>query len=158
MDISALACHGPVDLPSLGADFACLSFYKMFGYPTGLGALFIRNGTADMLQLSCVLVSEIVENSCIGVVGVSIDVAHLLTESKLYFGGGTVGAISSTQPFNAFREQPNERLEDGTVSFLGIATLAPGFSVLQQLGMHNIQRYGTLCRDGSRSWLTLASM
>ncbi len=39
LDVAKAAANGPVHLPSLGADLACLSFYKLFGEPTGLGAL-----------------------------------------------------------------------------------------------------------------------
>ena len=28
----------------------CLSFYKMFGYPTGIGALLVKNDSANVLQ------------------------------------------------------------------------------------------------------------
>ncbi|KAL1465074.1 hypothetical protein WDU94_004669 [Cyamophila willieti] len=31
-------------------DFVCISFYKMFGYPTGLGALLIKNSSAHVLN------------------------------------------------------------------------------------------------------------
>jgi molybdenum cofactor sulfurtransferase len=34
----------PPDLSEYPADFVVLSFYKLFGYPTGLGALLVRNG------------------------------------------------------------------------------------------------------------------
>ncbi|KAJ8433037.1 hypothetical protein Cgig2_009137 [Carnegiea gigantea] len=34
----------PLDLSKYPADFVVISFYKMFGYPTGLGALIVRNG------------------------------------------------------------------------------------------------------------------
>ncbi len=36
--------HSRIDLSQHPADFIALSFYKMFGYPTGLGALLVRNG------------------------------------------------------------------------------------------------------------------
>uniref|UniRef100_A0A8D8Q5V3 Molybdenum cofactor sulfurase n=1 Tax=Cacopsylla melanoneura TaxID=428564 RepID=A0A8D8Q5V3_9HEMI len=31
-------------------DFVCISFYKMFGYPTGLGALLVKNSSAHVLN------------------------------------------------------------------------------------------------------------
>lgn len=34
----------PLNLDETHPDFVALSFYKMFGYPTGLGALLVRNG------------------------------------------------------------------------------------------------------------------
>ncbi|KAG4990095.1 hypothetical protein JHK87_023552 [Glycine soja] len=37
----------PPDLSKYPADFVAISFYKLFGYPTGLGALIVRNGTVS---------------------------------------------------------------------------------------------------------------
>lgn len=42
----------PPDLSKFPADFVCLSFYKIFGYPTGLGALLVRTDAAQTLQKS----------------------------------------------------------------------------------------------------------
>jgi len=53
-----------LDLDKYSPDFVAVSFYKMFGYPTGLGALLVRNKTA---------------------------VAVL--RRKKYFGGGTVEVV-----------------------------------------------------------------
>ena len=40
----------PPDLSLYPADFVVISFYKLFGYPTGLGALIIRNDAAKLLK------------------------------------------------------------------------------------------------------------
>uniref|UniRef100_A0A1D1ZL06 Molybdenum cofactor sulfurase n=1 Tax=Anthurium amnicola TaxID=1678845 RepID=A0A1D1ZL06_9ARAE len=40
----------PPDLARFPADFVVLSFYKIFGYPTGLGALIVRNEAAKLLK------------------------------------------------------------------------------------------------------------
>ncbi|KAK7317272.1 hypothetical protein RJT34_01353 [Clitoria ternatea] len=40
----------PLDLSKYPADFVTISFYKLFGYPTGLGALIIRNDAAKLLK------------------------------------------------------------------------------------------------------------
>ncbi|GLJ52600.1 hypothetical protein SUGI_1119500 [Cryptomeria japonica] len=42
----------PPDLSKFPADFVALSFYKIFGYPTGLGALIVRIDSAQKLQKS----------------------------------------------------------------------------------------------------------
>lgn len=47
------ACHvgcSVLDLQKHPADFIPISFYKMFGFPTGLGALLVRNDTATFLR------------------------------------------------------------------------------------------------------------
>ncbi|XP_027356558.1 molybdenum cofactor sulfurase isoform X2 [Abrus precatorius] len=40
----------PIDLSKYPADFVVISFYKLFGYPTGLGALIVRNDAAKLLK------------------------------------------------------------------------------------------------------------
>ena len=42
LDAAAFAPAHPLSLRECPADFAVLSFYKLFGYPTGLGALVMR--------------------------------------------------------------------------------------------------------------------
>lgn len=50
LDAASHVCTSPLDLTSNPAHFVALSFYKMFGYPTGLGALLVRNDCASFLQ------------------------------------------------------------------------------------------------------------
>ncbi|KAF5731289.1 Molybdenum cofactor sulfurase (LOS5) (ABA3) isoform 1 [Tripterygium wilfordii] len=40
----------PLDLSRCPADFVVISFYKLFGYPTGLGALIVRNDVSKLLK------------------------------------------------------------------------------------------------------------
>lgn len=42
LDAAAYVPTNPLDLTRTPADFVCVSFYKMFGYPTGVGALVAR--------------------------------------------------------------------------------------------------------------------
>jgi selenocysteine lyase/cysteine desulfurase len=42
LDTAAFAPTNALDLDRVAPDFACLSFYKIFGYPTGVGALLAR--------------------------------------------------------------------------------------------------------------------
>ena len=44
-----LSCNG-LDLAEIQPAFIVLSFYKMFGYPTGLGALLIKKSCVDVLE------------------------------------------------------------------------------------------------------------
>ena len=39
-----------LDLSEVKPDFVTVSFYKMFGYPTGVGCLLIRNTVLGKLQ------------------------------------------------------------------------------------------------------------
>ncbi|HSG46297.1 MAG TPA: aminotransferase class V-fold PLP-dependent enzyme [Longimicrobiales bacterium] len=50
LDTAAYVPTNPLDLGAVGPDFACVSFYKMFGYPTGLGALLARRESLAELE------------------------------------------------------------------------------------------------------------
>ena len=43
LDAAAFVPTNRLDLEQVQPDFVCLSFYKMFGYPTGVGCLLVRN-------------------------------------------------------------------------------------------------------------------
>ncbi|KAL4457811.1 hypothetical protein ABPG75_012676 [Micractinium tetrahymenae] len=49
-DTAAYApCH-PVSLRQVPADFICISFYKLFGFPTGVGALVMKKDLAKRMR------------------------------------------------------------------------------------------------------------
>ncbi|XP_043250230.1 molybdenum cofactor sulfurase 1 [Colletes gigas] len=50
LDASAFVSTNDLDLSVYKPDFVCLSFYKMFGYPTGIGALLVKNSSVDVLH------------------------------------------------------------------------------------------------------------
>ncbi|HED13699.1 MAG TPA: aminotransferase class V-fold PLP-dependent enzyme [Gammaproteobacteria bacterium] len=50
LDAAAFVPTNALDLQACKADFVCMSFYKMFGYPTGLGALLCRRQAAQKLR------------------------------------------------------------------------------------------------------------
>jgi selenocysteine lyase/cysteine desulfurase len=50
LDIAAYAPTRRISLRECPADFAALSFYKLFGYPTGLGALVVRREALARLR------------------------------------------------------------------------------------------------------------
>ena len=49
MDAAAFVATSPLDLRDVQPDFVPLSFYKMFGYPTGVGCLLVRNDALPRL-------------------------------------------------------------------------------------------------------------
>ncbi|KAL0912300.1 hypothetical protein M5K25_018264 [Dendrobium thyrsiflorum] len=100
----------PPDLARYPADFVTCSFYKMFGYPTGLGVLIVRNEAARLLN-------------------------------KKYFSGGTVSASIADIDFVKKRENIEQLFEDGTVSFLDIASIRHGFHIINRLTMLSIARH-----------------
>ncbi|KAJ3679297.1 hypothetical protein LUZ60_017308 [Juncus effusus] len=50
IDAAKGSATDPPDLGKYKADFVVFSFYKIFGYPTGLGALLVRNDAAHLLK------------------------------------------------------------------------------------------------------------
>lgn len=50
LDAAAFAPTSRLSLREVPADFVALSFYKMFGYPTGIGALIARREALRMLE------------------------------------------------------------------------------------------------------------
>ncbi|CAL9145333.1 unnamed protein product [Musa hybrid cultivar] len=100
----------PPDLTRYPADFIVFSFYKIFGYPTGLGALVIRSEAAKIL-------------------------------TKTYFSGGTVSASIADVDFIKRRDNIEQVLEDGTISFLAIASIRHGFKIINTLTHSAISRH-----------------
>ncbi|XP_037661814.1 molybdenum cofactor sulfurase isoform X2 [Choloepus didactylus] len=50
LDAAAYVSTSPLDLSAHPADFVPVSFYKIFGFPTGLGALLVNNRVAPLLR------------------------------------------------------------------------------------------------------------
>jgi selenocysteine lyase/cysteine desulfurase len=50
LDAAALVPTSRLDLSQVTPDFVCVSFYKMFGYPTGVGCLLVRNRMLPVLH------------------------------------------------------------------------------------------------------------
>ncbi|KAJ9480127.1 Molybdenum cofactor sulfurase [Pseudozyma hubeiensis] len=71
-------------------DLVAFSFYKIFGYPTGLGGLLVRKSAAPRLL------------------------------HKTYYGGGTVDSILAETRWTKPRKDLEARLEDGTSNIHGI--------------------------------------
>lgn len=103
LDAASYVSTSKLDLSKVQPDFMCFSFYKIFGYPTGLGALLVKNSSQEVLN------------------------------QKRYFGGGTVDIVLSSENFHVKRKNLSERFEDGTVPFLSIISLKQCFDTLQRL-------------------------
>lgn len=50
VDTASYVSCNKLDLNLFKPDFLCISFYKIFGYPTGLGALLVKNSSAYVLK------------------------------------------------------------------------------------------------------------
>ena len=50
LDAASFAATNELNLNNFKPDFVCISFYKLFGYPSGLGALLVKNSSAHTLK------------------------------------------------------------------------------------------------------------
>ncbi|XP_072293099.1 molybdenum cofactor sulfurase [Eucyclogobius newberryi] len=113
VDPASHVSSSPLSLKRCRADFIPVSFYKMFGFPTGLGALLVRAEAAAALA------------------------------KRSYFGGGTAAAYLSGEDYYVPAESTSDRFEDGTVSFLDVIALNHSFDALYKLtgGMQWVQQH-----------------
>ncbi|KAF9345795.1 hypothetical protein BGX26_002730 [Mortierella sp. AD094] len=104
LDAASYAMTAELDLSdySESPDFIVVSFYKMFGFPTGLGAVIVKTELGPKLR-------------------------------KRYFGGGTVSAIASDEPWQVYRSSIHGRFEDGTLNFLDIVALDLAFDSVREI-------------------------
>ena len=92
LDAASFASTNHLDLTLYPAHFVALSFYKLFGYPTGLGALLVRSDVAHLLRGGGG--EEGVEGGGTG---------------RRYFGGGTVLISIARERYHLLRPLPHER-------------------------------------------------
>jgi selenocysteine lyase/cysteine desulfurase len=50
LDAAAFVPSNPLDLQKIQPDFVSISFYKIFGFPTGIGCLLVKKDSFDLLQ------------------------------------------------------------------------------------------------------------
>jgi molybdenum cofactor sulfurtransferase len=70
LDASSYVATNELDLSTIKPDFVTISFYKIFGYPTGLGALLVRNSSCHVLKKryfggGTVLMAQTLENTAV---------------------------------------------------------------------------------------------
>lgn len=87
LDAAAFVPTGRLDLAAVQPDFVSLSFYKMFGYPTGVGALLIRRATFAKLKRPWFAGGTV---NFVSVQGR----AHVLSPSEAAFEDGTLNYLS----------------------------------------------------------------
>jgi molybdenum cofactor sulfurtransferase len=114
LDGAAMAGKAPIILDHSGVDFFTFSFYKIFGWPTGLGGLMVRKGTPQGILMS----------------------------HKTYFGGGTLASnLHDKVGGHTLRTSFVAAMEDGTPNVYAIASVPIGFDSLERLGgVHVIEQ------------------
>lgn len=112
LDAAAFAPTSSLDLTTCQPDFVSLSFYKMFGYPTGLGALVARKDALARMRRPWFAGGTITFSSVKA------------------FDGGTDG----------FYLLPGGAgFEDGTVNYLSIPAVTSGLRWLDRIGLDLIR-------------------
>lgn len=111
VDAAAYVSTATIDLSRHRPDFMVVSFYKMFGYPTGVGALLVRRDAAERLV------------------------------RPWYAGGTTVFSsvqrFAGSGTGHRLLEAP-EGFEDGTPNFLAIPAVEIGLDFLRDVGLQTI--------------------
>src|SRR5690348_13628500 len=87
LDVAAFVPSNRLDLSQWRPDFVSLSFYKMFGYPTGVGALIARKSAVEKLHRPWYSGGTITFSSVVGF-------GHYLTPGSASFEDGTVNYLS----------------------------------------------------------------
>jgi len=111
LDAAAYVPTNRLDLSRCQPDFVVLSFYKIFGYPTGVGALLARRTALDRLQ------------------------------RPWYAGGTTsMSSVAAADDDGAgFYLTPGvDGFEDGTVNYLSIPAVEVGLRWIESIGMDKI--------------------
>jgi len=109
LDAAAFLPSNSLDLSLHQPDFISMSFYKLFGHPTGVGALVVRQ-----------------------------DKAHMLLRKEGWFAGGTI-AFNTVAGFGADREKAHEmapgkdRFEEGTVNYSNFIGVKCGLDYLKRI-------------------------
>ena len=110
LDAAKLGATYPLDLSTTGAAMACISLYKIFGEPTGLGALLVRSDLARKLKRPS-------------------------ADNNLYYGGGSVNAVlASDAEYLVPKQTIASALTPGTPHYRGAMSVPAGFDELKRLG------------------------
>lgn len=87
LDAAAFVPTNQLDLSQVKPEFVAMSFYKMFGYPTGLGALFIRKSVLGKLHRPWFA------GGTVNFVSAQAQ-AHILSKNEAAFEDGTVNYLN----------------------------------------------------------------
>eukprot|EP00961_Rhodomonas_salina_P079044 1062797-Rhodomonas_salina.2 len=111
LDTAALAPTSGVDLSEVQPEFGCLSFYKIFGYPTGIGCLVAKKSPLSRM------------------------------EKPWFAGGTIRAVTAQPGFLHHLSYDPSmhQCWEDGTINFQQTSAVKMGQEWIQSVGMHNIR-------------------
>jgi selenocysteine lyase/cysteine desulfurase len=114
LDAAAYVPTNSLDLSAVHPDFVSLSFYKMFGYPTGVGCLIARRDAVAKLR------------------------------RPWFAGGTVVIAsarVSREEARGFALNRDESAFEDGTINYLSIPAVEVGLRHIERVGIDNIHRH-----------------
>lgn len=153
LDAAAFVPSTLLNLFEYSPDFVCLSFYKIFGFPTGKFLL-----THVYLARSRI---RLFKEFCTGIGALLVKKGSPLSKDT-FFAGGTTEVYLPSENFRVLKptlhEQyvcpsisswmcilgfPFRRYEEGTIGFLGILALKYGFQAMERIAgpVKNIQNH-----------------
>ena len=128
LDIAKAASTSSINLRKLDPDFACVSFYKIFGAPTGIGALFVKRSSKHLLVPEWNGINDLERTQ---------KLKGKRKERRRYFGGGSVDIQLPTRDFVRLRSSLDS-LVHGTINFRSILSLRLGLQEIDLLGMDSV--------------------
>lgn len=117
LDVAAFVPTNRLDLSQVRPDFAPISFYKMFGYPTGVGALIARRTALAKLQRPWFA------GGTVQLVSTKADL-HVLAQGAAAFEEGTVNYLGLPAISNGLRlldEIGIETIHERVIALTGYA-------------------------------------
>jgi selenocysteine lyase/cysteine desulfurase len=105
LDAAAFVPSARLDLSAVKPDFVSVSWYKVFGYPTGVGCLVARKNALDRLR-----------------------------KHRPWFSGGTILGVSVQGGWHQLTNDESA-FEDGTLNFLAIPDVVTGLDWVGRIGM-----------------------
>ena len=145
LDAAAFAPTSKLDLSVYSPEFVALSFYKMFGYPTGIGCLLVKKAVFEKLKkpwfAGGTVTLSAIEHS-----------AHFLKNDHEKFENGTVNYLEIPAIVNGLNfierlnmENINARIKDISSSFLSDFTKLThknGRPLIKLYGPSNVENRG----------------
>ena len=105
LDAAAFVPTNVLDLSRVKPDFVPMSFYKIFGYPTGIGALLVNKS-----------------------------IMHQMKQTKSYFSGHNISISTTLGDGQRYLLENHEAYEDGTKNFLNIPMVKIGLKHIERIG------------------------
>lgn len=150
LDAAAFVPTNRLDLEAVSPDFVSISFYKMFGYPTGVGCLLVRNDTLPFLHRPWFAGGTVNFATVQGR-------AHILSPGEAGFEDGTLNYLSIPAVEIGLRHLTAVGIGaiHGRVQALAAVLLDRLLDLRHSNGRHMVRIYGPATMDSRGATLTM---